>query len=173
MSIFKRLFGKAAPDPKYALEPLYARVIAKGREVHWYEQGQVPDTLDGRFDMIATILAILLLRMEQIEGAGPDSAYLTELFVDDMDAQMREAGIGDVVVAKDMGKIMSILGGRLGAFKGAFDDPAKLDAAIARNIHGVDAAEDAARAHLAASLTAYWQQLQSLDHPQLIAGQIA
>jgi cytochrome b pre-mRNA-processing protein 3 len=173
MSIFNRLFGKAAPDPKHALAPLYARVIAKGREVHWYEQGQVPDTLDGRFDMIASILAILLLRMEQLPEAAQDSAYLTELFVDDMDAQMREAGIGDVVVAKDMGKIMSILGGRLGAFKGAFDDSARLDAAIARNIHGLDAADPAARGHMSSSLTAYWNQLHALDHPQLIAGKFA
>ncbi len=172
MSIFNRLFGKAAPDPKHTRGPLYTSVIAKGREVHWYEQGQVPDTLDGRFDMIASVLAILLLRMEQLPGAAQDMAYLTELFVDDMDAQMREAGIGDVVVAKDMGKIMSILGGRLGAFKDAFDDRAKLNAAIERNIHGVDAANDAARAHLAASLTAYWQKLQSLGHSQLILGQI-
>jgi cytochrome b pre-mRNA-processing protein 3 len=173
MSIFRRLFGKAAPDPKYALQSLYARVLAKGREVHWYEQGQVPDTLDGRFDMIASILAILLLRMQQLPGAAQDSAYLTELFVDDMDAQMREAGIGDVVVAKDMGKIMSILGGRLGAFKGAFEDPERLEAAVGRNIYGGANADDGARSHVAAQLSAYWRALQSVNHADLIAATFA
>ncbi len=168
MTILSRLFGKSAPDPKNNLRPLYTRVIAKGRELHWYEEGQVPDTMDGRFDMIASVLAILLLRMEQLSGAAQDSAYLTELFVDDMDAQMREAGIGDVVVAKDMGKIMSILGGRLGAFRGAFDDPARLDAAIERNIESTGAASSVNRAHLAAMLRAYWQELQNLDQRQLI-----
>ena len=173
MSIFSRLFGKSPPDPKNALHPLYSKVIAKGRELHWYEQGQVPDTMDGRFDMIASILAILLLRMEELPDAAQDSVYLTELFVDDMDAQMREAGIGDVVVAKDMGKIMSILGGRLGAFRGAFADPARLDAAIERNIHGAENADEASRVHLAAMLTAYWQQLQLLDHRQLVEAKFA
>ena len=173
MSIFSRLFGKSPPDPKNALGPLYSKVIAKGRELHWYEQGQVPDTMDGRFDMIASILAILLLRMEKLPDAAQDSAYLTELFVDDMDAQMREAGIGDVVVAKDMGKIMSILGGRLGAFRGAFDDPARLDAAIERNIQAAENAGSVSRVHLAAMLTAYWQQLQFLDHPQLVEAKFA
>ena len=168
MTILSRLFGKSAPDPKNNLRPLYTRVIAKGRELHWYEEGQVPDTMDGRFDMIASVLAILLLRLEQISSAAQDSAYLTELFVDDMDAQMREAGIGDVVVAKDMGKIMSILGGRLGAFRGAFDDPARLDAAIERNIESTGAASSVNRAHLTAMLTTYWQELQNLDQRQLI-----
>lgn len=173
MSIFTRLFGKSAPDPKDRLQPLYKNVIAKGRELHWYEAGQVPDTMDGRFGIISSILALVLLRMEQIPAAAQDAAYLTELFVDDMDAQMREAGIGDVVVAKDMGKIMGVLGGRLGAFRGAFDDSAMLAAAIDRNIFGGGEIVPSAASHMAVELTAYWHELQAADHAALISADSA
>jgi cytochrome b pre-mRNA-processing protein 3 len=171
MSIFRRLFGKAAADPKESLRPLYLNVIAKGRELHWYEAGQVPDNMDGRFGIISSILALVLLRMELIPAAGQDAAYLTELFVDDMDAQMREAGIGDVVVAKDMGKIMGVLGGRLGAFRGAFDDLAILTAAIERNMFGGVEIDRGAADHVATQLTAYWRELQGADHAALISAQ--
>lgn len=173
MSIFTRLFGKSAPDPKNALHPLYKNVVAKGRELHWYEAGQVPDTMDGRFGIISSILALVLLRMEQIPAAAQDAAYLTELFIDDMDAQMREAGLGDVVVAKDMGKVMSVLGGRIGAFRGAFDDPAMLAAAIDRNIFGGVKIAPSAASHMAVEFTAYWHELQAADHAALISAHSA
>jgi cytochrome b pre-mRNA-processing protein 3 len=168
MSFLQRLFGNQGPDPRENLRSLYLRVVAKAREVHWYEEGGVPDTLDGRFDMVSSILALVLLRMEQIPEAAQDSVYLTELFVSDMDAQMREAGIGDVVVAKDMGKVMSALGGRLGAFRGALEDEAKLSQAIDRNIYEGAASEGAAHAHVTAKIHEYMQSLVRLDQSDLL-----
>ncbi|MEI4584072.1 hypothetical protein WAC45_27695, partial [Klebsiella pneumoniae] len=44
--------------------PLYDAVVARAREPHWYLDGGVPDTLDGRFDMVAAVLAMVLLRLE-------------------------------------------------------------------------------------------------------------
>jgi cytochrome b pre-mRNA-processing protein 3 len=173
MSFLQRIFGQSQPDPRERLKGLYASIIAKGRELHWYEEGKVPDTLDGRFGMISSILALTILRMEQIPEAAQDSAYLTELFVADMDAQMREAGIGDVVVAKDMGKIMGVLGGRLGAFRGAFDDPSQLDAAIERNIYEAGHNDEPARNHVAAKMREYWLVLQTWDHAALMAAGIS
>ena len=173
MSFLQRLFGSQGPDPRENLRPLYLRVIAKAREVHWYEEGGVPDTLDGRFDMVSTVLALVLLRMEQIPEAAQDSVYLTELFVSDMDAQMREAGIGDVVVAKDIGKVMSALGGRLGAFRGALVDDAKLNQAIDRNIYEGAASESAAHAHVTANIREYMQTLVTLDQNALLRADFA
>ncbi len=168
MSFLQRLFGNRGPDPKEKLRPLYLKVITKAREVHWYEEGGVPDTLDGRFDMVSSVLALVLLRMEQIPDAAQDSVYLTELFVSDMDAQMREAGIGDVVVAKDMGKVMSALGGRLGAFRGALGDQAKLAQAIDRNIYEGRPSDSAAHAHVTAQISAFMQVLTALDQTAII-----
>jgi cytochrome b pre-mRNA-processing protein 3 len=172
MSFLKSLFGNKAPDPNEALRPLYLAVIAKGRELHWYEQGGVKDNLDGRFDMISSILALVLLRMENMPDLAQQAAWLTEIFVEDMDAQMREAGIGDVIIAKDMGKVMSALGGRIGAFRGAFNDSAQLDEAVTRNIYGSEEVSENAKAHVIAGFGDFWRKLQSCDADALLSGQI-
>jgi len=173
MSLLQRLFGANNADSRERLRPLYLAIIAKGRELHWYDAGLVPDTLDGRFDMISSTLAMVLLRMEEIPDSGQDQAWLTELFVEDMDAQMRETGLGDVVIAKDIGKVMSILGGRLGAFRGAFDDEARLNGSIKRNIYEGETVDPAAHRHVAKQLSAFWQRLLACDADALIAGDIA
>jgi hypothetical protein len=90
------------------------------RNPFWYREGQVSDTIDGRFDMIAAIIALVLLRLE---AAGRSLAcravLLTETFIDDMDASLRQLGIGDHVVGKHVGRMTSALGGRLAAFRTA------------------------------------------------------
>jgi cytochrome b pre-mRNA-processing protein 3 len=132
MGVWHRLFGRGERD---ALAPLYKAVVAEARRPDWYRQGRVPDTLDGRFDMVAAVLSLVLLRLEDEGDAGrAPSAHLTELFVEDMDGQLRERGIGDIVVGKHVGRMMGALGGRLGAFREAFA-AGDLDAAIERNIY--------------------------------------
>ena len=80
----------------------------------------MPDTIDGRFDMVAAVTALVLLRLEAEGEAGAGrSVLLTEMFIDDMDATLRQIGIGDYVVGKHVGRMMSALGGRLGAFREA------------------------------------------------------
>ena len=71
MGLLKRLFG--APDRGTAPQ-LYSAVVAAGRAPHWYVDGAVPDTIDGRFDMIAAILALVLLRLEQDPQAAAHRA---------------------------------------------------------------------------------------------------
>jgi len=135
MTLLKRLFGNGQPDPKLKLVPLYNQIVAKAREPHWYIEGQVPDSLDGRFDMVATILSLVLLRLEESKAHALDMARLTEVFVDDMDGQLREVGIGDMIVGKHIGHIMSAVGGRLGALRNAMGDPDALDDALVRNLY--------------------------------------
>ncbi|WP_294394709.1 ubiquinol-cytochrome C chaperone family protein [uncultured Sphingomonas sp.] len=127
-----RLFGGKRRE---ALVPLYRAVAAAARSPTWYGEGGVPDTLDGRFDMVVAMLSLVLLRLEAEGDAGrAPSAYLTELFVHDMDGQLRQSGIGDIVVGKHVGRMVAALGGRLGALRQAFAD-GDLDEAIARNIY--------------------------------------
>ena len=113
MGWFGRLLGEKHDE---AL-PLYTAVVQRARAEHWYRDGQVPDTVDGRFDMIAAVLALVMLRMESEPSGGEPAARLAERFVDDMDGQLRELGIGDIIVGKHIGRMMSMLGGRLGAYR--------------------------------------------------------
>lgn len=63
-------FFRSAPDPREARRPLWNAVVASARAPHWYLAGQVPDTLDGRFDMVSLVLALVLHRIDD----DPDQA---------------------------------------------------------------------------------------------------
>jgi len=114
----------ARPRDRDRLLPLYRAIVAAGRDPFWYRDGQVPDTLSGRFDMIAAILSMVLIRLEGEPGeeAKNDTVYLTELFVEDMDESLHQIGVGDYTVGKHVGRMMSALGGRLAAFRQAAQD---------------------------------------------------
>lgn len=118
MSFLSRLFGPKAHD-RAPFRPLWHRVVEIAREKAWYADCGVADTVPGRFDMITLVMAAVLLRMEREEPLITPSVRLTELFVDDMDGQLRNTGVGDIVVGKHMGKLMGVLGGRLGALREA------------------------------------------------------
>lgn len=142
MSLFQRLFTRQ-PDPREAYRPAYTAIVARGRAPDWYLAG-VPDTMDGRFEIIAAILSHVLLRLEAEPDMAQPSVLLTELFVDDMDSQLRLVGVGDLVVGKQIGKMMSALGGRLTAFREAAGDVAGVRAALVRNLWaGVEPGESA------------------------------
>jgi cytochrome b pre-mRNA-processing protein 3 len=166
MAFLDKIFGKTQADPREIMRPLYAQIVAKAREPHWYLDGGVPDSVDGRFDMVASVLTVVLLRLEP--DHAQESVFLTEIFVDDMDAQLREFGIGDIIVGKHVGKMMGALGGRLGSLRQAFAEGGDPDGFVLRNLHrGEDLP---GRAHAAQQLQALAQQLESLNKDALLAG---
>jgi cytochrome b pre-mRNA-processing protein 3 len=177
MAWLERWFGKTQ-EPARAL---YDAVVRRGRAEHWYLDGRVPDTIDGRFDMIATVLSVALLRIEAEEGAGDGAGdgtrkaslgvQLTERFVDDMDAQLREIGIGDIVVGKHVGRMMAVLGGGLGALRGAGDGVA-LDGALVRNLYRGDDPGPGALAHVRGALLDWRGVLEATPLARLAEGRI-
>jgi cytochrome b pre-mRNA-processing protein 3 len=170
MNLISRLF-RTGPDPRERLRPLWHRIVELSREPEWYEEGGVADTVPGRFDMITTVLAFVLLRLERDEHSPADTALLTELFVDDMDGQLRESGIGDVVVGKHMGRLMAALGGRIGAYRDALNATAdtSLEDALKRNVTLLEGRQPAA---LAARLRELDAQLRDTSSEDLLAGRI-
>lgn len=170
MSILSRLFGKRADDHA-EVRPLWHRVVEIAREPQWYAHCGVADTVGGRFDAITLVLALVLLRMEGSPELARPSVLLTELFVTDMDGQLREAGVGDMVVGKHIGRLMSTMGGRLGALREALP---KGETAVAevvgRNVTLNEGAEPAGVARAALALAG---QLAALDDAALLAGAIA
>ncbi|MCB2087728.1 MAG: ubiquinol-cytochrome C chaperone family protein [Sphingomonadaceae bacterium] len=170
MSFLSRLLG-TEPDPKEQLRPLWHRVIELAREKHWYLSGGVRDSLEGRFDMITAVLAVALLRMEQEEELIAPSVRLTELFVEDMDGQMRQSGVGDLVVGKHMGKLVSTMGGRLGAYRtGLAEGQNALIEAVRRNATLADGHDGAV---IARGLRSLADRFARTDGAALLAGEIA
>lgn len=153
------------------MAPLYAAVVAKGRAVHWYIEGKVPDTLDGRFDMIAAVMSLVLLRLDA-EQRSHEGVWLTELFVDDMDAQLRQMGVGDVVVGKHIGRMMSALGGRISAYRAAFAPGGDLKDALARNLYRGEAVEAPALEHVTLRLRALAAALEVWPLDRMLAGSL-
>nr|ALG05334.2 hypothetical protein 5H7_033 [uncultured bacterium 5H7] len=171
MSLLSRLFGKRSDD-RAEVRPLWHAVVALSRDPAWYAECRVADTVPGRFDAITLVLGAVLLRMEREPALIPASALLTELFVEDMDGQLRQSGVGDIVVGKRMGKLMSALGGRLEAYRAALaaGDDAALSEAIDRN---VSLAEGGDPAVVAARFRTVAQRIAALPADRLLAGEIA
>ena len=89
-----------------------------------------------------------------------------------MDGQLRQIGIGDMIVGKHVGRIMGALGGRVGAYREALEQGADLRAAIVRNIFRGEKPDEAALDILANRLTAYHAALQASATDAIIAGQL-
>ena len=169
MSFLSRLLG-TGPDPREAVRPLWHRVVELAREPQFYRDYMVADTVAGRFDMITAILCAVMVRVEASEMRA-ESALLAELFVEDMDGQLRQFGVNDVVIGKRVGRLMSVLGGRLGAYRGAFTnkDEAKLTDAIARNTTFSEGADEAqCSAQIATDLLAFSERLAGLNDKQIL-----
>ena len=169
MGLFDRLLGRQSDEAN--LRPLWHRVVEIAREPQWYAKGGIADSVPGRFDAIVVVLSLVLLRMETSEATRGRTARLTELFVSDMDGQLRQSGIGDVVMGKHMGKLMSAFGGRLDAFRAglAAEDDADLIAAIERNVTLIEGADPAA---IASEMRQISAALADVSDADLIAGNV-
>lgn len=171
MSLLSRLLGTGR-DPREDLRPLWHRIVEQSRQPHWYAQGHVVDSVAGRFDMIVQLTCLVILRLEREPDMGKQVALLIELFVADMDGQLRESGVGDLVVGKKIGHLVSVLGGRLGALRQALpqaDDDA-LIAALERN---TTLTEGATPAVLAGQMRDMERRLAGKPLAEVLAGDIA
>ena len=170
MRLLERLFA-TRPDPRDEVRALWTRVVALARDPAWYRDFGVADTLEGRFDMVTSVLALVLLRMEGEPALAVRTAPLTEIFVEEMDGQLRQAGVGDLMVGKQIGKLMAALGGRMGAFRAALTvEGDELTQAVRRNITLAD--ESGAEA-AAARLRELARRLAATEEAALLAGELA
>ncbi|QFT76847.1 ubiquinol-cytochrome C chaperone family protein [Erythrobacter sp. THAF29] len=169
MSFLSKLLG-TAPDPREGVRPLWHRVVELAREPSFYTDCKVADTVGGRFDLITAVLCTVMVRVEASDMRS-ESALLAELFVEDMDGQLRELGVNDVVVGKHVGKLMSVLGGRLGAYRGALveKDREKLVGAVRRNVNFAEGAdEDTAAQCVADKLLALSGRLAGFSDEEIL-----
>jgi cytochrome b pre-mRNA-processing protein 3 len=168
MKLLDRLF-RPAPDLREPLRPLWQAIVAAARQPRWYRDLGVLDSVEGRFDMITLVLAAVLLRLER-EPESEVGVRLTELFIDDMDAQLRQSGVGDLVVGKHVGKLMAALGGRLGALREAL--PAGTAAVAEMVQRNVSLREGASPEPLASALVALDAALAGTSRECLLAGEL-
>lgn len=156
----------AGHDPHDRLAPLYAALVGAARDPAWYGERRVADTIEGRFELLTALLAMALIRLDRAD-LKHESVWLAELFVEDMDGQIRQIGIGDLMVGKQVGKMMSALGGRLGAYRNAIEAPGQMPEVVTRNFgEAVDAD------WLSGELLGFWQSLAIRDDARVLAGDL-
>ncbi len=139
LSALRALF---VPSPPAEVEATYIALVAAARNPFFYTTLKVPDTLDGRFDMIVLHLFLLQHRLRD-ETAHTDFALsLSEAFVRDLDRNLRELGVADTGVSHRIKKMGKAYHGRLQAYSAALVDRTALCAALARNLYGTVAEGD-------------------------------
>lgn len=165
--IFKRLFGK----PDAAPRAVYLAIVAAARHPVPYAEWGVPDTLDGRFDLMA-VHAFLVL--DRLKGRAPEfrQELVDELFRD-MDRSVRELGVNDVSVGKKVRRMAEVFYGRAAAYdKALASTPDRLQETLARNIYPQGAAPSGI-ASLAAHVRALRGALADQSEADIVAGRIA
>ena len=149
---------------------LFDAVTAEARRPDWFVQGQVPDTLDGRFAVLATLAALVLVRLER-EGEGGDavSVALTERFIEVMESEHRELGLGDPTLGKTVRKLVGMLAKRVELWRGA---QAHWIEATRESLYKGEVRNDALE-HSATALRGFAQRLAATPLAELEQGQIA
>src|SRR5437667_2875353 len=92
---------------------LFRALTAEARRPSWYIEGKVSDSLDGRFAVLATITALALARFERDADAGNRvSVALTERFIEVMESEHRQLGLGDPTLGRTVRKLVGMLARR-------------------------------------------------------------
>lgn len=132
---WKRWF-KNADGREEAVRALYGQAVTQARSPRFYSDLGVPDTVDGRFEMIALHVFLILDRMSGKSEAASDMAQrLFDLMFADMDQSLREMGVGDLSVGKKIKVMAQAFYGRSAAYREALaKDEAALAEALKRNV---------------------------------------
>lgn len=165
------LFRTLTADPHRGVA-LFDAVTAKAREPHWYVEGTVPDTLDGRFAVLATIAALVLVRLEEAgESGNAASVALTERFIEVMESEHREFGIGDPTLGKTVRKLVGSLARRTELWRGAVGGETDWNEAARESLYKEGVSPDALR-HSAQALASVWTGLRRASVEALVEGRL-
>jgi cytochrome b pre-mRNA-processing protein 3 len=154
---------------------LYGAIVTQARSAAFYVDFGVPDTVQGRFDLIVVHLVLLLRRLGQENHTGQALGQrLFDTFCRDLDDNLREMGIGDLAVPKHMRRFGEAFYGRQAAYLAALDAPEGPDFenALARNIFQV-VGPDGRAARLARYARAALQELDVQEHGSICRGEVA
>lgn len=172
INMLRKLFSRLTPEAGPGA-PLFKAATAQARQKHWYREGAVEDNVDGRFGMLATILALVTVRLED---GGPEarahSGWLAERFVEAMDAEHRQMGVSDPALGKTVRRLVSALGNRSDFWREAVADPSTWREATAKSVYRGTPPGESALDHSAARLQLLWSVLKATDDQALIEGKI-
>ncbi|GIK80535.1 MAG: ubiquinol-cytochrome C chaperone [Xanthobacteraceae bacterium] len=130
------------------IDALYGAIVAQARRPAFYADYGVADTVAGRFDMVVLHAVLVLRRLRAApEGFGGLGQEVFDAFCRDMDGNLREMGVGDLAVPRQMREFGEAFYGRAAAYDRALaaDDEGELIATLGRNVFSGADRGDAAR----------------------------
>jgi cytochrome b pre-mRNA-processing protein 3 len=163
------LFRRLTAEPN-AGAALFDAATAEARRTAWYREGAVPDTLDGRFAVLSTVIALILVRLERDREAGNrTSVALTERFIEVMESEHRELGLGDPTLGKTVRKLVGSLARRVEMWRRAVDAECPWDDAVRVSMYKAEP-KGTAIGRNGAALIEFWSRLDKADSMTLIQG---
>lgn len=153
---------------------LYEMIVAQARSEAFYRELGVPDTMDGRFELIVLHMVLVLERLKREGDSGQRVGQaLLERLIADMDDALRQIGIGDMGVPRRIQKTAAAVRERVAEY--GSHDTAAIEAAICRNVYRTDSgaleARDGAR-RLASYVMETRKALDATAGTDLLAGRL-
>jgi len=155
-----------------AVRALYGAIVAAARNPAFYAEWGVPDTLDGRFELIALHAFLAIRRLKQ---AGDNAAFAQALFdtmFADLDRNLREMGVGDLSVGRQVKTMAKAFYGRVVAYERGLAGSDSLDDALRRNLYGTVVPNVTQIAAAAAYVRRQAQALDAAPVGSLLAGEL-
>lgn len=170
--MFRRLFPRLTEAPPRG-QALFDAAVGEARARHWFAAGGAEDSLEGRFGVLASVAALLLVRLERSADSGEAGAALTERIVAALDAELRQMGIGDPTLGKQVRAMVGALAARVDAARAAVAGDSDWRDFAARCIHRGQPRPDGTVTQAAAAAETWWRRLTAADDAALIEGRIA
>ena len=155
-------------------DSLYKAIVGEARRPDWYRDYGVPDTLDGRFAVLSSLLALADIRLERgADDARALGPRLAEAFIADMDAQMRQSGFGDPSLGKQVRKLVGALAGKVDQWRLAVEAIAPWDEVARASLYGDSPPGPELAGKGVEATRDWWRRLQQAGDRALEQGRIA
>lgn len=170
--MIRSLFARLTGEPKRG-QALFDLAVHEARRPHWFVEGKVPDTVNGRFAVLATVAGLILVRLER-EGADGEQASvaLTERLVETLDTEIREMGVGDPTLGKQVRKLVGAVSGRVDRWRALIGSGNGWNEEVLRSLYLDEPTSSDALAHSENALRRLWQQLDEAGIAHLAEGRM-
>ncbi len=158
-----------------AAELAYGRIVEHARQPGFFIDGGVPDTIDGRFELIClhAFLYLHRLKREQKRATTLGQQFFDTMFAD-FDRALREMGTGDLSVGREVKRMAQAFYGRVAAYeRGLAGDDLVLQPALARNLFGTAPPNPACLEAMAGYVRREAARLDEQGAKELLAGRLS
>jgi cytochrome b pre-mRNA-processing protein 3 len=167
-ALFARLTGAPARG-----QALFGLAVAEARRPEWFAEGEVPDTVNGRFAVLATLVALISVRLERLGKEGAEaSVALTERLVESLDAELREMGLGDPTLGKQVRRLVGSVGARVERWRQLVDSNDAWVGEVRRSLYFDEPARNEAVTSSESALRQLWQRLGASSVVDLCDGRM-